>query len=80
MNGHDWINGHCEHQPLVGPPTDGNGHEITYFVRTEPAFQAIQKIITDKAWLKSLKAYTKFRYGDIMSIALYIVTLDTLDC
>ena len=62
----------------MGSATDGNGHEIVYFVRIEPAFRAIQKIV---AWLKSLKAYTEFRYGNIMYITLYIVvTLDTLDC
>ena len=53
----------CEHQSLVGPPTYANGQEIRYFVRTEPSYQAIQNIVTDKAWLKSLGAYTKFRYG-----------------
>lgn len=53
--------GKCEHPPLTGPPTDGNGAEIGYFNQREPAFKLLRKIVTDANWLKSLKAYTKFR-------------------
>ena len=61
LNDHDWVLGKCEHELLTGPPTDGNGVEITYFNQQESAFRMLQKIVTDKNWLKTLNAYTKFR-------------------
>ena len=61
LNDHDWLLGRCEHLPLTGPPTDGNGTEILYFNQQKLAFRILWKIITDKAWLKCLDAYTKFR-------------------
>ena len=62
-NDHDWLLGSCEHPPLTGPPTDSNGKEIIYFNMDEPAFKPLRKIVMDKAWLKSLGAYVKFRYN-----------------
>lgn len=61
-NEHEWACGECEHELLTEPPTDTNGQQITYFRTGEPAFQALQKIVTDRAWLESLKSYTRFRY------------------
>lgn len=63
VNEHEWLTGaqHCEHDELVGPPKDPDGIELHYFSRTEPAFCALRKIVTDERWLKSLKYYTSFR-------------------
>ena len=61
-NEHEWIFGQCKHEPLTGPPTDTNGQQITYFRTPEPAFQVLRKIVTDRAWMESLKSYTRFRY------------------
>ena len=61
LNDHDWLLGKCEHEALSGPPTDSNGSNITYFKQQEPAFKFLRKILTDRAWLKSLDAYVKFR-------------------
>ena len=61
LNDHNWLLGRCEHQALSGPPTDSNGSTISYFNQQEPAFKVLRKIITDRAWLKSLDAYVKFR-------------------
>ena len=69
---HEWIGGECSHQPLTEAPTDGSGNVIPYFTRKEASFKTLQKIITDKAWMKSLKAYTNFRYMYVHSMsALY---------
>ena len=67
VNEHEWIGGECGHQPSIEAPTDGSGNIIPYFHRKEAAFKILQKIVTDKAWMKSLKAYTKFRYTHIHS-------------
>ena len=66
-NEHEWICGECEHEQLTGPPTDVNGLEISYFRTGEPAFQVLQKIVTDRTWLESLKAYTRFRCSQYFS-------------
>ena len=63
-----WVWGYCEHGADCGPPTDNNGHEISYFKINEPAFQVLRKIVTDRAWLESLKSYTKFRYRKLSNI------------
>ena len=60
LNDHDRLLGKCEHPPLAGPTTDGNGAEILYFNQQEPAFRILRNVVTDKAWL-NLDAYTKFR-------------------
>ena len=61
LDEHEWVTGACEHEQLVGPPTDQNGKELRYFVKNEPAFKGLQKLIMDTTWLKSLKFLTKFR-------------------
>ena len=61
MNEHEWIGGECGHEALTDASTDDTGNIIPYFTRQEAAFKTLQEIITDKAWMKSLKAYTKFR-------------------
>jgi len=58
---HVWLGGECEHEALVGPPTDKDGNEIPYFTRDEQALNALCKLVMDKRWLDSLKYYTKFR-------------------
>lgn len=67
---------------MSGPPTDNNSQEITYFRCGEPAFLLLQRIVTDRAWLESLKSYTKFRYGNRWSIRFYMyyVLIGTLVC
>lgn len=62
QNEHEWLSGRCDHKQLTGPPTDGDGNELQYFARGEPALQALRKLVLDKKWLKSLSYYTKFRY------------------
>ena len=62
LDEHEWLDGACEHEPLSEPPTDVNGVVLKYFSRDEPAFRALQKLIMDRNWLKSLKYYTRFRY------------------
>jgi len=63
INEHKWLTGlyQFEHEPLTGPPTDSDGKVIQYFSRNEKAFSCLQKLLTDKRWLPSLKYYTKFR-------------------
>ena len=53
--------GKCEHEHLTGPPTDVDGNESTYFYKQESAFQILRKLVTDKNWLKTLNAYTRFK-------------------
>ena len=53
LNEHQWVTGSCDHEALTGPPLDSNGKELQYFVRNEPAFRALQKLVLDKNWLKS---------------------------
>ena len=57
---HEWYLGQCEHDVLTEPPTL-YGVEITYFVRGDPDFRLLQKILTDKRWMTSLKYFTRFR-------------------
>ena len=52
------MTGKCDHEPLVEPPSDGDGNILQYFAKDKPA---VQKLIMDKNWLKSMKFYTKFR-------------------
>ena len=75
VNEHEWIGGECGHQPLTEAPTDGSGNIIPYFHRKEAAFKTLQKIVTDKAWMKSLKVYTKFRYMYSLSALSIIILL-----
>ena len=77
INEHEWICGECEHEPLTGPPTDVNGQEISYFRIGEPAFQVLQKVVTDRAWLESLKSYTRFRYSQSINFLLLISPFGT---
>ena len=60
-NEHEWIGGKCVHEPLTDLPTDRDGKVLEYFSKTEPAFRALQKLVLDKRWMKSLKFYVKFR-------------------
>ena len=62
MDEHEWLGGACEHEPLSERPTDVNGVVLEYFSREEPTFRALQKLVMDRNWLKSLKYYTRFRY------------------
>ena len=60
-NEHEWIGGKCVHEELTDLPTDQDGRELEYFSKAEPAFRALQKLILDKRWMKSLKFYVNFR-------------------
>lgn len=62
QNEHEWLSERCDHEQLTGPPTYGDGNELQYFTRGEPALQALHKLVLDKKWLESLSYYTKFRY------------------
>ena len=61
QNVHTWATGACEHGPLTDDPRDPDGRQLEYLSRYEPGFRALQKIVMDKQWLKSLKFYTRFR-------------------
>ena len=41
INEHEWLTGACEHEALTGPPTDGDGRQLEYFSRQEPAFRTL---------------------------------------
>ena len=71
------MGGACEHEPLSEPPTDVNGVVLEYFSREEPAFRALQKLIMDQNWLKSLKYYTRFRY--IVKTVIVMLTIDVVN-
>ena len=49
------------HEELTDLQTDQDGKELEYFSKAEPAFRALQKLILDKRWMKSLKFYVNFR-------------------
>ena len=57
---HEWNCGCCDHEPLTGPSTSPDGKELEYFSRHKPAFKALQKLVMDKQWLKSMKYYVRF--------------------
>ena len=61
-NRHEWYQGECEHDALTEPPTNQYGIEIPYFERGHSDFKLLQKILTEKRWMTSLKYFTKFRY------------------
>ena len=60
-NEHTWSTGQCEHDELTELPKGRDGAIIPYLEKTEPAFQALQKIVLDVKWLQSLKFYVRFR-------------------
>ena len=57
----EWYQGECEHDALTEPPTNTYGIEIPYFVRGDSDFKLLQKILTDKKRMFSLKYFTRFR-------------------
>ena len=57
---HEWNCGCCKHEPLTGPSTSRDGKVLEYFSQYEPAFKALQKLVMDKQWLKSMKYYVRF--------------------
>ena len=59
---HEWISVACSHEPLTGLPINPDGKKLEYFSRQEPASKALQKLVFDQSWLKSIKCYTKFRH------------------
>lgn len=61
QNVHEWHCGCCDHEPLTGLPTSPDRKELEYFSQYETAFKALQKLIMDKQWLKSMKYYVKFQ-------------------
>ena len=71
---HEWACGSCDHKPLTEPPTNPDGKELEYFSRYEPAFKALQKLVMDKQWLKSMKYYVRFRsVGNCSIIVLHTI-------
>ena len=52
---HEWATGECDHSKLLEDPS------LQYFSNEEPAFEVLQKIVTDQRWLTSLKYYVHFR-------------------
>lgn len=71
-NQHEWYQGECEHDALTEPPTNNNGIEISYFVRGDSDFRLLQKILTNKKWMTSLKYFTRFRYV-VMLLLMYVL-------
>ena len=61
-NVHEWYQGECEHDVLTEPPSNSDGVTIPYFVQGDADFRLLQKILTDKRWMVSLKYFTNFRY------------------
>ena len=59
-NVHEWYEGQCEHDALTEPPTNIHGVQIPFFARGDSDFQLLQKILTDKRWMMSLKYFTRF--------------------
>ena len=75
MDEHEWLDGA---EPLSEPPTDMNGVVLEYFSRDKPAFRALQKLVMDRNWLKSLKYYTRFRYivkTVVVMLRMHVVNL-----
>ena len=80
---HEWYQGECDHDVLTEPPTNTYGMEIPYFVRGDSDFKLLQKILTDKRWMFSLKYFTQFRYIDVLGywVCKYLSCfVDTLVC
>ena len=55
---HEWIDGECEHGPLVA-----NEEGKTYLNKNSKAFEAVRNIVLDQRFLKSLHYYVTFRYA-----------------
>ena len=55
QNKHEWYQGQCEHNKLTKPPTNSHGVEIPYFVTGDNDYRLLQKLMTDKRWMKSPK-------------------------
>ena len=62
VHNYEWYQGQCEHNELMEPPTNSHGVEIPYFVIGDNDYRLLQKLMTDKRWMKSLKYFTGFRY------------------
>ena len=59
---HTYLGYHaCDNGSLTDGPRDPDGRQLQYFSHYEPAFHALQKIVMDRQWLKSLKFYTRFQ-------------------
>ena len=54
-----WNTGECEHEELERPPTENN--KVIPYLKNEPPFQNLQKIVLNYKWLESVKYYTRFR-------------------
>jgi len=59
---HEWYQGECQHDALTEPPSNSHGVAIPYFAQEDADFRLLQKILTDKRWMVSLKYFTRFRY------------------
>ena len=53
---HEWIDGQCQHGPLVASETDK-----MYLDKNSKAFEAIRKVVLDPKFVKSLCHYATFR-------------------
>ncbi|CAB4037439.1 Hypothetical predicted protein, partial [Paramuricea clavata] len=53
---HEWVDGECEHGPLVATEVDK-----TYLDKNSKAFESLRKVILDQKFLKSLPKYVTFR-------------------
>ena len=56
---HEWVEGECQHGPLVSTKTDK-----TYMDKNSKAFEAIRQVVLDKRSLSSLHHYVTFRYTE----------------
>ena len=52
-----WSTGECQHGPLSDPPTLGDGTVVPYFCADDADFEALQKIVLDETWMKSLGSF-----------------------
>ena len=65
-NEHEWPTGECQHGPLSDPPVLADGTLVPYFCKDDADFEALQNIVLEERWMKSLKFYVRSRYTHII--------------
>ena len=65
---YEWIDGECQHGPLVASETDK-----TYLDKNSKAMEAVRKVILDQRFVKSLYHYVTFRYTEYYALLLQCV-------
>lgn len=74
-NEHEWEMGECTHEPSLDPPSRADGSTIPYFSKDGADFEALQSVVLDKRWLRTLKYYVRSRLvARSMTIIIIIFT------